>query len=70
MPKRPTRITRPLGSEVFADDELLETFAGGTPDVNVLYVDQWGVWVTGLAACATPAMRSSPSSRPTPRRPE
>ena len=40
----------PLGSEVFADDELLETFAGATPDVNVLYVDQWGVWVTGLAA--------------------
>ncbi|MGD0997068.1 MAG: HD domain-containing phosphohydrolase, partial [Thermoleophilia bacterium] len=39
----------PLGSEVFADDELLETFAGATPDVNVLYVDQWGVWVTGLA---------------------
>ena len=40
----------PLGSEVFADDELLETFAGSTPDINVLYVDQWGVWVTGLAA--------------------
>ncbi|HEX7525132.1 MAG TPA: diguanylate cyclase, partial [Gaiellaceae bacterium] len=39
----------PLGSEVFADDELLETFAGATPDVNVLYVDQWGVWVSGLA---------------------
>ena len=39
----------PLGSEVFADDELLESFAGITPDVNVLYVDQWGVWVTGLA---------------------
>ena len=39
----------PLGSEVFADDELLGTFAGGSPDVNVLYVDQWGVWVCGLA---------------------
>jgi diguanylate cyclase (GGDEF)-like protein/excisionase family DNA binding protein len=39
----------PLGSEIFADDELLETFAGASPDVNVLYVDQWGVWVSGLA---------------------
>ena len=39
----------PLGSEVFADDELIETFAGAAPDVNVLYVDQWGVWVSGLA---------------------
>jgi diguanylate cyclase (GGDEF)-like protein/excisionase family DNA binding protein len=38
-----------LGSKVFADDELLETFAGGAPDINVLYVDEWGVWVTGLA---------------------
>ena len=39
----------PLGSRVFADDELLETFAGGAPDINVLYVDEWGVWVSGLA---------------------
>ena len=38
-----------LGSEVFADDELLATFAGATPDINVLYVDEWGVWVSGLA---------------------
>jgi diguanylate cyclase (GGDEF)-like protein len=38
-----------LGSEVFADDELVETFAGAAPDVNVLCVDQWGVWVSGLA---------------------
>ena len=44
----------PLGSEVFADDELLETFAGAAPDVNVLYVDQWGVWVSGLAALRDP----------------
>ena len=39
----------PIGSEVFADDELLEVFAGATPDVNVLYVDEWGVWISGLA---------------------
>ncbi len=39
----------PLGSEVFADDELLEVFSGATPDVNVLYVDEWGVWISGLA---------------------
>ena len=39
----------PLGSEVFADDELLEMFSGATPDVNVLYVDEWGVWISGLA---------------------
>ncbi len=39
----------PLGSEVFADEELPEVLAGGVPDVNVLYVDEWGVWVSGLA---------------------
>ncbi len=44
----------PPGSEVFADDELLETFAGEDPDVNVLYVDEWGVWVTGLATVRDP----------------
>jgi diguanylate cyclase (GGDEF)-like protein/excisionase family DNA binding protein len=37
------------GSAIFADDELLETLAGDSPDVNVLYIDQWGVWVCGLA---------------------
>ena len=53
--RRGRRAISPLGSEVFADDELLETFAGGAPDVNVLYVDQWGVWVSGLAALRDPS---------------
>ncbi|HMK93122.1 MAG TPA: HD domain-containing phosphohydrolase, partial [Thermoleophilia bacterium] len=39
----------PLGTEVFADEELPEVFAGSSADVNVLYVDEWGVWVVGLA---------------------
>lgn len=38
-----------LGDEVVADDELLESFAGRTPAANVLFVDQWGVWISGVA---------------------
>ncbi len=63
MPKRSAQEHSPLGSEVFADDELLETFAGGAPDVNVLYVDQWGVWVCGLAPVRDPQRRGSRGRR-------
>ena len=39
----------PIGSEVFADEEIPQVFAGRRADITVLYVDEWGVWVTGLA---------------------
>ena len=38
-----------LGDEMFADDELQQTLAGQRPDVNTLFADEWGVWITGLA---------------------
>jgi len=38
-----------IGDEVFADDELPEAFAGVALDRVVLYVDEFGVWVSGLA---------------------
>jgi diguanylate cyclase (GGDEF)-like protein/excisionase family DNA binding protein len=37
------------GDEVVSDDELSETFAGRELPANVLSVDQWGVWVSGVA---------------------
>jgi diguanylate cyclase (GGDEF)-like protein/excisionase family DNA binding protein len=39
----------PIGAEVFADEELPQFFAGRTPDVNVVTVDEFGVWVSGYA---------------------
>jgi diguanylate cyclase (GGDEF)-like protein/excisionase family DNA binding protein len=38
-----------LGDEIVSDDELLEVFAGRTLPANVLFVDQWGVWISGVA---------------------
>ena len=38
-----------LGDEAFTDDEMLEIFAGGQPDRNVLAVDEFGAWVSGTA---------------------
>ena len=37
------------GDEVVSDDELAEAFAGRELPANVLYVDQWGVWISGVA---------------------
>ncbi len=37
------------GTEIVTDDELVEVFAGGELPANVLFVDQWGVWVSGVA---------------------
>ena len=37
------------GDEVVTDDELLEVFAGRRLQANVLFVDQWGVWISGVA---------------------
>jgi diguanylate cyclase (GGDEF)-like protein len=38
-----------FGDEIFADDELPVVLAGQRPQVNTLFADQFGVWVTGLA---------------------
>ncbi len=38
-----------LGDEAVTDDELLEVFAGRELPSNVLFVDQWGVWISGVA---------------------
>jgi len=38
-----------LGDEIFTDDELPEVLAGRRPEVNTLFADEFGVWVTGLA---------------------
>jgi diguanylate cyclase (GGDEF)-like protein len=37
------------GDEVVSDDELAEAFAGRELPANVLHVDQWGVWISGVA---------------------
>ncbi len=37
------------GEEVLTDDELLDVFAGRSVPANVLFVDQWGVWINGVA---------------------
>ena len=38
-----------LGDEIFADDELPLVLAGERPEVNTVFADEFGVWVTGLA---------------------
>jgi len=38
-----------LGDEIVSDDELVEAFAGRELPANVLSVDQWGVWISGVA---------------------
>ncbi len=38
-----------FGEEIFADDELPQIFGGQRPQVNTLFADRFGVWVTGLA---------------------
>ena len=38
-----------FGDEIFADDELPKVLEGRVPDVNTLFADEFGVWVTGLA---------------------
>ncbi len=38
-----------FGDEIVADDELPRILEGNIPDVNVLFADDFGVWVTGLA---------------------
>ena len=38
-----------LGDEIFADDEMQHLLNGTQAEVNTLFADEWGVWVTGLA---------------------
>lgn len=38
-----------IGQETVASDQIAAAFAGATFEANVLSVDQWGVWVTGVA---------------------
>ena len=38
----------PLGEEIMADDALLQVLAGQPIDSNVLFVDNFGVWVNGV----------------------
>jgi diguanylate cyclase (GGDEF)-like protein/excisionase family DNA binding protein len=38
-----------IGDDVFTDDDLVEVFADQRVERNVLYVDEFGVWVSGVA---------------------
>ena len=38
-----------LGDEIFVDDELTQVLAGKRPQVNAVFADEFGVWITGLA---------------------
>ena len=38
-----------LGDEIFADEELPQVLAGKRPEVNTVFADEFGVWITGLA---------------------
>jgi diguanylate cyclase (GGDEF)-like protein/excisionase family DNA binding protein len=38
-----------IGDEVFADEGLVEIASGVHANTNVLYVDEFGVWVSGVA---------------------
>ena len=39
----------PFGEPVLVDDELQAMFAGRELDINVVVVDEWGAWVSGVA---------------------
>ncbi|NLE22447.1 MAG: diguanylate cyclase [Actinobacteria bacterium] len=47
-------VTPHPGDEVVGDDELTEAFAGRQLHANVLHVDQWGVWISGVAPVRDP----------------
>jgi diguanylate cyclase (GGDEF)-like protein/excisionase family DNA binding protein len=38
-----------VGDETLTDDEFMDVFEGRSADVTVLFVDQWGVWISGVA---------------------
>jgi diguanylate cyclase (GGDEF)-like protein/excisionase family DNA binding protein len=37
----------PIGEEVASDEDLAAVWGGNAPETNMLYVDQWGVWLSG-----------------------
>ena len=39
----------PLGEPVLIDDELQTVFNSRRFDINVVFVDEWGAWVSGIA---------------------
>jgi diguanylate cyclase (GGDEF)-like protein len=38
-----------VGDEIVTNDEFVEVFEGRSLDATVLFVDQWGVWISGVA---------------------
>ena len=38
-----------VGDETLTDDEFVEVFDGRSVDATVLFVDQWGVWISGVS---------------------
>ena len=38
-----------VGDETLTNDEFVEVFDGRSVDATVLFVDQWGVWISGVA---------------------
>ena len=38
-----------IGDETFSDEEILRVFAGEPVDRTVLFVDQFGVWISGVS---------------------
>ena len=43
------RFHSPLGDDSFVDEELRQVLEGWRPDHAVLYVDQYGAWISGAA---------------------
>ena len=43
------RLRSHIGDETFSDEEMLRVFAGEPVDRTVLFVDQFGVWISGAA---------------------
>jgi diguanylate cyclase (GGDEF)-like protein len=46
-----------FGEPVLVDDELQAVFAGRQLDINVVLVDEWGAWVSGIAPLRNEAGR-------------
>ena len=43
------RLHSRLGDDTFVDEEINQVLAGWSPDQTVLYVDQFGAWISGTA---------------------
>jgi diguanylate cyclase (GGDEF)-like protein/excisionase family DNA binding protein len=49
-PEEDPELRSSFGDEIFADDELPAVLSGSWPMGNTVYADEYGVWITGLAA--------------------